>query len=193
MPRLTELPWLLVIWSAHRRVVEGCDVRVAESGADVDEVFVRVKEALRLIVRYGPRFHARLRRDVKRLLFNDMRGANYIAGLQTCRVGVDYPPLELAMMIVHEATHARLSKAGFKYVVRCRERIERMCVEAEITFAERVPGSEAAISRVRGMLATQWWTSEHIMDARVKELAERGVPTWLVTILRWVGSRRRTR
>ena len=92
MPRLSELPWLLLIYLAERRVVEGCDVCVAESDASADEVFGKVEQALRLLETYGPRFKARLRRDVKRLLFTDTSGGNYLAGLRTCRIAIDFAP-----------------------------------------------------------------------------------------------------
>jgi len=195
---LSELPWRLVMWLAHRRVVEGFDVRVVES-RDVDrvEVFSRVGEALRLIFAYGPRFFGRMRRDVKSFLFSDRSGGSYLAGLETCCIGIDYvlrvAPLELAMMIVHEATHARLARAGFRYSEECRERIERICVEAEVIFAQRVPDSDAAVSRARKLLETRWWTSENSMDAALGELASRGVPTWIIRILRRISLRKRVR
>src|SRR5881397_1363758 len=112
MPRLSELPWLLLTWLAHCRHVEGSEVCVAGSAEDPRDVFARAGEALRLIATHGPRFSARLRRDVKRFLFADVSGARYLTGLQTCLIGVGYArrvtPLELAMTIVHEATHGRL-------------------------------------------------------------------------------------
>ncbi len=173
MPRLSELPWLLLICLAERRVVEGCDVYVAESDASADEVFGKVEQALRLLETYGPRFKARLRRDVKRLLFTDTSGGNYLTGLRTCRIAIDFarrvPALELAMMI---------------YASNCRERIERICVGAEIAFAQRVPGSDAAIGKARALLEKPWWTSENSLDATVAELRERGVPAWLTNIVR---------
>lgn len=197
MASLSELPWLLLAWSARRRFVEGVVVCVAHSTGDPADVFARVEDALQLIAKHGPRFSARLRRDVKRLLFADVSGGTYLAGLRTCLIGIGFArrvsSLDLAMMIVHEAAHARLSRAGFRYRGERRERIERICVEAELAFAERVPGSEAAIAKVCGLLATEWWTTEHVTDATVDELVEQGVPKWLVAILRWLGSRRRTR
>lgn len=190
---LAELPWFLLIWLSERRIVEGCEVLVV--GEDSEEVFRKVGDALRLVREYGPRFHARLRRDVRRLLLTDTAGGTYLPGLNTCRIGIDYvrrvPPLDLAMMIVHEATHARLSRLGFPYVGECRERIERACVDTEITFARRVPGSEAAIERTRALLETQWWTLQNSTEATLAELKERGVPNWLTRILALVASRRR--
>lgn len=195
MPRLSELPWLLLIWTARRRIVEGVRVCVSHSADDGDDVFGKVAEALRLIARYAPRLSARMRRDVKRLLFADVSGGRYLAGLRTSMIGVDYarraPPLELAMMFVHEATHARLARAGFPYLGECRERIERICIAAEIAFAEHVPGSETAIDNALALQETEWWTPERSADDAIDELRQRGVPKWITTILRWVRIRSR--
>src|SRR5947207_7000255 len=197
MPRLSELPWLLLIYLGQRRVVQGCEVCVVESDLDANDVFGKVEDALRLLEKHGPRFHSRLRRDVKRLLFTDTSGGNYLPGLKTCRLAIDFArrvsSLELAMMIVHEATHARLSRRGFSYAVECRERIERICVGAEIAFAQRVPGSDATISKALALLQKEWWTSENTLDATVAELRERGVPACLTNIVRRFARRSRRR
>ena len=187
MPRLSELPWLLLIWTARRRIVEGVRVCVSHSAEDADDVFEKAAEALRLIARYAPRMSARMRRDVKRLLFGDVFGGRYLAGLQTCLIGTDYArralPLELAMMVVHEATHARLARAGFRYVGACRERIERICIAAEIAFAERVPGSGAAIDGTRALQESEWWTPEKGREDAIAALRTRGLPEWIIGIL----------
>lgn len=194
MSRLSELPWLLLMWLGQRRRVEGSDVWVAGSADDAGEVFTSVGAALQLIAKHGPRFSARLQRDVKRVLFAEVSGGRYLAGLQTCLIGVAYArrvaPLDLAMTIVHEATHGRLSRAGFRYEGECRERIERLCVGQEIAFAEQVPGSEAAVEKTRALLQTRWWTPEKTRQATMDELRELGVPAWLTHILRWVRRRR---
>jgi len=125
---------------------------------------------------------------VKRLLFADVSGGRYLAGLRTCLIGVGYArrvgSLDLALMIVHEATHARLSRAGFRYLGECRERIERICVAAEIAFAQRVPGSEAAVEKARALLESEWWNPQNSAEDTIAELRKRGVPAWVATILR---------
>ena len=189
-PRLSEVPWLLLAWSADRSLIEGCDVRVAAaSDEELADVRSKVADALRLIAERGPRFHIRIVRDVRRFLFAGVSGGRYIAGLQTCLIGVGYarrvPAIELAMTMIHEATHARLSRAGFRYRAACRERIERVCVAQEIAFAQRVPGSASAIDGVRQLLETKWWRTEERLEADTSELKTRGVPAWLINVLRW--------
>jgi len=195
MLRFVELLWKLLLLLAHRRVVDGYEVRVVRSASDRDEVFEKVRDALLLLEKHGPRFRARLSRDVNRIFVTDMWGGSYVAGLKTCCISIDFvrsaSALDLAMTIVHEATHARLSRLGFSYNKECRERLERLCVGAEIAFAGRVPGSEANIRKAQALLEKEWWTPDNYADATVAELRERGVPAWLTSIVRRVGARRK--
>lgn len=159
------------------------EICVAAPAADAHQVFNRVSEALGVIARYDPRLMEQLRHTASRLLFSEAPGGHYIAGISTCRIGIDFakraPALNLAMMIVHEGTHAQLAQRGMRYVGEQREVIERLCVEAEISFAELVPNSEEAIVKARGLLQTRWWDVEAQAESTVNELTERGVPCWI--------------
>jgi len=77
----------------------------------------------------------------------------------------------IAMVVVHEATHARLWRMGFG---RCpdRERIETACVEAEIRFARRLPGTANLIAGARAKL-TRYWETDLRGNARKAERRER--------------------
>ena len=94
------------------------------------------------------------------------------------------------MMIVHEATHARLWRAGYRYDEANRGRIERICVRAETTFASRIPDSAVAIARTEQLLESQWWTREEHQRRSLVELRTLGCPQWLVRILHWTARRR---
>ena len=82
-------------------------------------------------------------------------------------------------MIIHEATHARLDKAGHRYKGEQREQIERACVDAEISFAERIPGTEDSVKSVQRLLETRWWETERNAEHAVDELMARSIPAWL--------------
>lgn len=170
---------------------------VAGSTDDAGDVFARVGEALPLIAKHGPRFSVRLRRDVKRLLFADVSGGRYLAGLHTYLIGVGYTRrvalLDLAMTPGDDdrtrgdsraTVQGRIPDAG-----ACPERIERICIGAEITFAQRVPGSKDAVEKTRALLPTPWWTPEESTEATLGELSEQGVPTWLTKLMAWVSTR----
>lgn len=160
------------------------------SKPEADEVFERAALALQLITRTDRKRTLRLKKHVRRILFSRFPGGHYLAGIQACRIGIEYarrvPAIELAMMIVHELTHARLAHAGFDYRGECRERIERLCVKHEILFAEQVTGSADAIRKSVGLLDSKWWDHSASQESTAEELRQRGVPRWLVRfILRW--------
>lgn len=140
-------------------------------------------QALTLILTFAPGSLNWIRRNVKRILLSESGGATFISTMQTCRVGVAYARrasvVELAMTVVHEATHARLERAGAIYEGNCMGRIERACVASEVRFASKVPGSEAAIARVEQLLETQWWNDGPRREAARRELERFGLPEWL--------------
>jgi hypothetical protein len=182
-----DLPWVFMIrWSEVRRI-EGLEVRVFEDRAVASGLFDQIGTALQLIRTTDPRRYARICRDLKRVLLTLASGGQYLPRLETCRIGIDYvtrgSSLEVAMMIVHEATHARLWRAGFRYEAADRERIERICVRAETAFAARIPGSAVAIARTTQLLDSEWWTREEHQRRSYVELRTLGCPQWLVRIL----------
>lgn len=60
----------------------------------------------------------------------------------------DRPATSVALLLIHEATHARLRRGGFRYLPPVRARHERICVDAEIDFAQRLPPSPDRESRL---------------------------------------------
>jgi hypothetical protein len=57
-------------------------------------------------------------------------------------------PAYIALLIVHEATHARMRCLPNTTPER-RARMERICIGAEITFAARVPGGARSVDALR--------------------------------------------
>lgn len=182
MKSLAGLPWLLLFRLGRRRQLLGLEVCVAAGTLEAEIVFDRVEDALRLIATYDTRLFGEIRQDVPRLLFTETPGGHYLSNIRACRIGIAYatrvPTINLAMMIIHEATHAHLASES-KGLSEDHEFVERACVDAEIAFAEKVPGSEDAIRNVRELLETQWWNMQRHAEATARELVERGVPRWL--------------
>lgn len=183
MVSLRDLPWLLLVWLSVRRSVGGLELCVSESNVGAEDVLAKATAALELIERYDPPLRTQISDHVRRLLFTETSGSGYLAGIATCRFAIGYarrvPPLELAMTIVHEATHARLAGLGTRYRGAEREAIERTCVEAEISFAAKVPGSGDAIAKSRRLLETRWWDAQQMGTSALTEFRKRGVPEWL--------------
>lgn len=86
------------------------------------------------------------------------------------------------MTLVHEATHARLHRAGVRYTHDLRERIEAICLKAEIDFGRRLPGAEQLVAEAQTALETRWWEAPSQQQREIGQLRALGVPGWL---LRW--------
>jgi hypothetical protein len=183
-----EWPWLIIWKLADRGNVHGIDVRVFdEEGGSIGEVRARIANALELMIeRNAVRFH-KLRRDLRGVLVTSPSGASFIPHLRVCRLGLSYvlklSPLELAMALVHESTHARLFRMGCSYDGAERERVERTCIAAEVAFARRFPNSDAEIQRAQALLERRWW--ENVAQARsaARDLRQLGVPAWVVKMI----------
>ena len=55
---------------------------------------------------------------------------------------------QIASVIVHEATHARMMRLGFGYEEPKRVRIEHICFGAQQAFARRLPDGEQLVKEV---------------------------------------------
>jgi hypothetical protein len=112
--------------------------------------------------------------------------------LKTCILDRNYfnqPDIsasEMALTIVHEATHARLFKFRIGYTEDIRERVERICIKSEIAFAKRLPDGqkfvEMAESRLLEMSA-DYWTNTQFQQRDLDTLAKLGKINWLGRIL----------
>lgn len=69
----------------------------------------------------------------------------------------------IALQIVHEATHAALWARGFDYEPANRQRIEQVCVRAEVRFAERLAdGNSLKAEALAKLEGPPWWTDSAI-------------------------------
>ena len=96
----------------------------------------------------------------------------------------------VALTIVHEATHARLSRFGYGPEIRAR--IERICQYQELVFASRIGGdSELVAGARRGMdLNPSEYTTETRRQRSLEALTQLGLPKWMVRLLDRVTKRR---
>lgn len=79
----------------------------------------KIDDALAIIANADPRRYQRIARDVRAVLITKAGGPEFVPQLCAYLLGYELvkhaTPLGLAFMIVHEATHARLWKPGFRY------------------------------------------------------------------------------
>ncbi len=143
-----------------RRTVQGINVfidpNVSDASEDLDDIWQRLDSAFSLLAAHDSTRWARIRRDVRRVaVFRPPKGGvgEYSPIISTVIVDPQYvasrPPESLALLMVHEATHARLRYAGHYYLPSIQRRHERICVKQEMAFAQRLPATEDRESRLR--------------------------------------------
>ncbi len=125
------------------RLAHGISVGIPRDEGQADERFAKVERALTLIGDLAPRRLERVRSDLSEILVGPGRRASLWVRSRTCVLPdsqVDRRSVShVALMIVHEAAHARLARAGVRDRLERRHRVEILCVGEEIEFASRLP------------------------------------------------------
>jgi hypothetical protein len=160
-------------------------------------IWAKLGEAIDLVFTYDPRQFARLRRDLPRLWIaapRSNRGA-YLPDLELCMLDSRYvlspgtSAAEIASTIVHEAMHARIHHCGIAYDQDDHARIERLCCEAQVAFAQRLPQGKELVERARENLRRDplEWTEAARLERELAHAAELWVPKWQIRLLqrRW--------
>jgi hypothetical protein len=134
-----------------------------------------------------------MRRDVSRLLVTSVQiaDAQFDPHTRTCLLDQSFvcsrevSATQLAAVIVHEATHARLFAAGVGYPPELRPRIERLCLREELALALLLPDGELAAQRAqRGLdLPDATWDAAAIVDRHIAVVRSWGWPDWLVRLI----------
>ena len=161
---------------------------------DYTTTLPKVEYALRLMADYDPLRLARIQRHVASILIFTLPGdlAQWVDSLRMCVIDRHYArsasPEEIATLLVHEATHARLARLGFAYSEPVRERIERLCFLAEISFARRLPDGQSLIATAESQLIRPPtdWTDTAMRERGFEWLDRTGFPSWLT---RWIRKR----
>jgi hypothetical protein len=162
MRSLTEhLQRLATDLLAVRREIRGIPVRVINTRRDIDtgQVLNRLNEALDLIATHSPRQFQRLRQDLAGIVVRRFpcRGA-YFHQERECLVELTFTVNfrhtlpEIAASILHEATHARVSRMCGPLPQEQRAREERLCRRAELAFGQSLPdspGKQVVVERAR--------------------------------------------
>jgi hypothetical protein len=143
----------LAIKATRKRMIDGLPV-VCDKGAD------KVAEGLKLIRDLDPIRYRRLLGDVKLIWVTAVLGAlaQFRNSTSTCEIDERFvvdeetTPEMLASVIVHEATHARLSRMGIGYEEGRRVRVEQVCLRRELAFAAKLPDKAKAGQRAEQSL-----------------------------------------
>lgn len=146
----------------EQRVVHGLPVRIENTRPDIDteRVVQRLTAALDLVAAYAPRRYRRLRRDLAGFVVQRFacRGAFFPASREclvelTFTVNPRHTLPEIAASIVHEATHARVSRMCRTRSPEQQAREERLCRRAELELGLALPDGEIVVQRARDSLA----------------------------------------
>lgn len=145
----------------------------------------KLAQALTLVAATDEPTLERIRRELDHVVIYDGIDTRYDPDLNACFLDATYivrqPVTQIAMTLVHEAAHAELFRQGHGYEPEERASIEARCVEAEIAFAELVPGTEDLVAHSRRQLTNPWWTDSALFDRRVAHYRAGGWPEWLVS------------
>jgi hypothetical protein len=181
----------LGILLAERRQVRGLLILDMSLSAAAAPEIARVADALELIEREDPRRFARIVHDARRVVLIPAAGSagEYWHHFRAIVLDVGHvraaEPVALAATIIHEATHARIKRAGIPSPPALRERIELRCVAEEISFVTKFPGSDGFVQRAGERLKLRWWEGDHgawRVERQLNTLPP--LPGWIRRILR---------
>lgn len=160
--------------------------------ADTDDQLDRIEESLRLIEQVQPIRYQQIVRDLGRIWVRSLSYARgqYNDSVRACSIsakafdGYYNRPEEIALIIVHEATHARLARLGIGYDEAIRSRVEAICHRRELSFAKLLD-DEQAIYVAGYYLANPVDYSDEAVDSRseaalLADARDIGFPLWIV-------------
>lgn len=176
-------------WASH-----DVQIRVAFVRVDHETYARKVANALGLIARHDPNRLARIKRDLGAVLVWPFTAAGTVAEFHP-DMGIcalysaamkDVSAAIVALSIVHEATHARL--ACIPVTSDNIARMESLCLEQELAFAQHIPEAAALAAYVENRLASfdpTAYTERARMQRGLQTLDEEGAPRALLAVMRF--------
>lgn len=192
---------------ADKKTIYGIVVgTLAETGEHQKIVFDKVERALRLIEFYEVRQFLQIQRHINSIfIFGDptARG-RWHQELQMCELNEEFvrdegtSVAQIASVIIHEATHARLMRYGFGYEEPKRLRIEHICFSAQRAFARRLPNADELLTEIeetKSYYGEAYFSDAGRRNANLEGLRTLGVPklVWLLAKLTSQPSRTNSR
>lgn len=178
------LAFRFVQLTSKRCTCRGIDVLMGFVSSQSGEVLAKLDEALLLIQTHDSIRFDRITRDLSSVLVLRGGGPEYVPPIGACLLGevllLRSNAVSIAMMIVHEATHARLWNHGIRYDPAIRRRVERICMRAEIAFARRLPNGSAVVAWAQANLENESSELDDVRFARRRQdLEDLGLPAFL--------------
>lgn len=131
-------------------MVHGIEVVVSRSEPSVTARVARVREALDIVAQYDPERYRVLKEHLHRVVVWNLGSgqAAYHMSLDHCEINTDFVDAastraeQIALALVHEATHARLHHESKTFTEGDDAHQERICIAEELGFARNLPESE---------------------------------------------------
>jgi hypothetical protein len=177
--------------SAQHRTIAG--LRVANLVTDDSEIKVaydKLTTALTLLDHNAPKYTERLRRHADGIVIQRTVASTaewdpklrlvYLNEFYT--TARDTTPEEIALLLVHEGTHAWLTSLGIPYPESLRARVERICATAELLVARRFPDNAALIEGIHSTLSREpsFWSNGAERERTDDDLHALGIPRWVL-------------
>ena len=194
------MQYRLAFWGAQHRIVDGLWIGAASPHRNDDEaeLIAKVIAGVQLIATHDVKRFKRIQRDLKRIFVYWMPGSwgRYVATLDMCELDLRFVTDSatttelLAATIVHEATHARLNKCGIGYDAPIQPRVERLCLQAELDFAAKLPNPHRVREVAEASMAASdsyWSSSERAQRHRqgyADAIEQLEMPKWLRRFLK---------
>src|ERR1044072_2072527 len=185
-------------WTAVRYYpVHGFVVRSSIRGKDGRVPIYRLEAGIEFLLQTRPRWGPRTRRDVAGILISPLiiSLGQFMPRLRVIAIDSDAlsgdwaTPLNVALALVHEATHARIRAWHVRNTTANYIRIEQACVNQQIAFLDYLPSStfnDQLIAYYRRLReeAEVHWGAEARQKRLLAALERQPFPDWLHRILR---------
>lgn len=187
--------WRGIELASPRSSAREFELRAVSVPTGMEKLFyAKVCLALDLIGKYEPRRLNRIRRDVRAIA--GVAGGSHQYKAMTRSIVLSWPGVlrstsaELAMTIIHEATHGRIIDFGVRYDEPLRARIEGICVAQEAVFARALPGGEQLAKGALEKLSQPWWSPNDLHRSNMEFARAHDLPGWALRWIDKVGHRR---
>ena len=187
--------WLhRLLWAlSHKDRTAGIPIAVLLPEQEEKQLDVpKIVAALRVLQIADPRRYRRLLNDVSGIVLLGTRhfaAGEWYAPLKHIHLANDWvrdqatSPEAIASTLVHEATHARLTRFG--YAETLRGRLERICYYQQTLFAARLQGGDQLVAQARAGMNRDpsFYSTSQRNQVRARALKSLGTPAFLVRLL----------
>ena len=176
-----------ILFSGKARVLLGIETFAEQAIPDSDAMMKKLESALAELKERSPRHFRLVQNSIGRVAFERGGRCFYHPDLKACvidaRTARNVDPSWLALVLVHEAMHGRLLRAGIRHSSGRWERIESVCVRAELDLAESLSMPPEVLTMLRHRIREPLQNSERTREWRESAVQDYGLPRWLAWLV----------